>query len=204
MTISVPEGRHPDRLDVDAELRGPEGRQPQVGAAVGSIAHHVVRRDLGLGDGVAPVLQGQELVAEQRRAGSGRRRPATKMSSVTMPWMSKARQPASQRDAPRARRRVRSRRATRCCGSRRAPRRPRRPRACCRRRGGAAQPSVASPSRAVTDDAARAGPRRARAAARRRPRRSPRRVRRPAAPPPRSATVTGRPSSRQTRRSPSR
>ena len=41
------------------------GRRSRLGA------EHVVRRDLGLRDRVAPVLQGQELVAEQRVRGPG-------------------------------------------------------------------------------------------------------------------------------------
>ncbi len=40
-----------------------------MGAAVRTVAQHVVRGGLGLGDGVAPVLQGQELVSEQRVRG---------------------------------------------------------------------------------------------------------------------------------------
>ncbi len=39
-------------------------------APVGAVADHVVRRRLRLGDGVAPVLQREELVAEQRVRGA--------------------------------------------------------------------------------------------------------------------------------------
>jgi hypothetical protein len=62
----VGEGRHPDRLDVRAELRGPEHRGGQVRPPVIWPADHVVASDLALGDRVAPVLQCQDLVVIQR------------------------------------------------------------------------------------------------------------------------------------------
>ena len=56
----------PTDLMLSAELGGPERRDRQVRAPRGPATDHVVGRDLGLGDGVAPVLQGEELVPEQR------------------------------------------------------------------------------------------------------------------------------------------
>lgn len=65
------EGRHPYRLDADAELERPEGRYMEVRASLGFGVQHVVCRDLGLLNRVAPMLEGQELEPEHwmRRTG---------------------------------------------------------------------------------------------------------------------------------------
>ena len=71
MTTWSATGRHADRLDLGAELGGPEHRQRQVRPAVRLVADHVVGGDLGLRDRVAPVLEGEELVAVHRVREAG-------------------------------------------------------------------------------------------------------------------------------------
>src|SRR5262249_46320444 len=58
----VSEGADSHRLDIDAELAGPERRQRKVWPTIGLEAHHVVRSDLGPKDGIVPVLQGEKLI----------------------------------------------------------------------------------------------------------------------------------------------
>src|SRR6185312_12231511 len=65
------ERRHPDGLDVDAELARPELRNQQMRPAVRLITHHVVGRDLGAQHGVVPVLHGQKLVVVEHMGGTG-------------------------------------------------------------------------------------------------------------------------------------
>src|SRR5919107_188781 len=57
----VRDGREPDRLDVHAELVGPEGGQGLVGSALGRGAYHIVRGGLRLLDRIAPVFDRDEL-----------------------------------------------------------------------------------------------------------------------------------------------
>ena len=58
--------RDAHRLDVDAELDRPERRHGDVGHTADRLAHHVVGHHPGLGDGVLPMLQTEELVAVER------------------------------------------------------------------------------------------------------------------------------------------
>ena len=62
----VGERRDADGLDVDPELDRPERRHGDVRDTAHRRAQHVVGHDLGLGDGVLPVLQAEELVAVER------------------------------------------------------------------------------------------------------------------------------------------
>src|SRR5262249_27371138 len=58
----VAEGRHADRLDIDAELARPVRGYREIGTALGLLAHHVVRGDLCSLDGVGPEFCREKLV----------------------------------------------------------------------------------------------------------------------------------------------
>ena len=62
----VGSGGNTHRFDIDPELAGPECRDGDMRAALGGRADHIMRGNVGLLHGVAPMFQRHELVVVQR------------------------------------------------------------------------------------------------------------------------------------------